>query len=428
MTGGRNQQGSALVVVLVMVVVLSGLSVLAIANAFQKNTSTEVLVENSQSLHVAEAGVDRAIAEINCNAAGILGTHGPFNLGSGSYTTTVTDWFTDGIDNDGANGVDDVGEQFHYTILCTATGNLGAKDPVQKQVEAIVRRQPFTGFARAMFGKDQVTLGGTVFTDSYDSALGTYAAQAVNVDPHVGVPVARYKGDIGSNGPIGDVGTVDVFGNSTAGPGFSTTITSNCYIHGSTAPSPVPIPMPDVVYDPPAGCPPVPNNGTTASTLTNSAVLNGGSYRCAAVRLANHQVLQITGNVTLYVDGDILVTAKEEVRITGSGKLTIYHGSGSIHITGGSNTNTSGKPETLMVYSATTDSVNAGGNSTFTGCIYAPNSPTQLEGNTEYFGSVTGKSIKCQGTVDFHYDEALGRMNLVVPGPCEVRSWREIPR
>lgn len=257
------------------------------------------------------------------------------------------------------------------------------------------------------------------------TALGHVDA-SLHSDPAVTTNnIGFRKGDVGSNGSIGDVGTVQVYGNSTAGPGFSTTITSNCYIDGSTAPATSPTPLPPMPCDPPAGLPPVPNNGTTASTLTNSVNLAGGTYQCAGISLANKQVVNITGDVTIYVTGDILLTAKEEVRITGTGKLTIYHKQGQLHVTGGSNTNTAGKPATLLVFSETTGDVIIGGNSTFTGCIYAPLAPIKPAGNCEYFGSMTGKSIQCQGTADFHYDEALGRMQIFATGPCRVRAWNE---
>jgi len=421
----RSEQGSALIVVLVMIVVLTSLAAFLLSDSYFRGQSAADLTEKSKSLHLAEAGVDRAIADLNRGTVGtgVFGTQAnPVVLANGSYYTTVRDWSTDGVDNDGVSGVDDLGEIYYYTITCTAKGERNVKYPLESAVEVIVKRQPFVGFARAMFGKDSLSLGGTIFTDSYDSALGTYAAQAVNSDPHTpGKAIGRFKGDVGSNGPIGDVGTVDVYGNSTAGPGFTTTITSNCFIYGSTAPSPTPVTLPTIPYTPPAGL-------AIGAFPGLPATLGSGNFRYASISMTGNssKILTISGNATIYLEGNMSVGGQTSIKILPGASLKIYNKAGTLDLTGGGVINQDGNPASFQIFSEAATEIKITGNSGFYGIVYAPTADVKPAGTSVYYGSMTGKTIQCQGTADFHYDEALGRIQITTPGPCEVKAWRQI--
>ena len=50
----------------------------------------------------------------------------------------------------------------------------------------------------------------------------------------------------------------------------------------------------------------------------------------------------------------------------------------------------------------------------FYGVIYAPNTTVQLDGSSNYYGAVVGKTLTVTGSAQGHYDELLelGEVNL----------------
>ena len=85
---GRGQEGIALVITLLVMTIL-----LIMGSAFMSISSTETLIainerNRVQAYHLAEAGAERAIAQLNVNA-GYTGTGGEQPLGLGTYSATV---------------------------------------------------------------------------------------------------------------------------------------------------------------------------------------------------------------------------------------------------------------------------------------------------------------------------------------------------
>jgi hypothetical protein len=46
------------------------------------------------------------------------------------------------------------------------------------------------------------------------------------------------------------------------------------------------------------------------------------------------------------------------------------------------------------------------GGDSFTGMIYAPEADLRARGNASFYGSITSSTFYCNGTFDFHYDQA----------------------
>jgi hypothetical protein len=192
-----------------------------------------------------------------------------------------------------------------------------------------------------------------------------------------------------------------------------------------------------VVYNPPPGCLPVPGTASIAGTVSGSTVIPAGTYRCSSIDLASKKNITATGDVTLYVDGGITMTAQTSITVDDGCKLTIYHGGGDIKLSGGDQVNgktvgvgaaaaiVMGKPEQLLLNSATTGQIDLVGNADASACVYAPKATVYLRGTAALYGSVVGKTITNVGTPDFHYDEALGRLQITALGPCTIKAWNE---
>ncbi len=441
-----NQKGSALIVVMIVVAVLSGLIVFMLEDASNKFTETVAKVEDAQCFNIAEGGVDLAIAELNLAEDGKIGTDvwneasddtnnngrpdfdepnvNPVDLGSGEVYAYSVNWFTDGVDNDGVNGVDDAAEEGYYTIYSGARDSSVTRYGTTVNLEVIVVPVPTSLFRMAMFGDDWADVGGTAMADSYDSDVGTYISQKVNVNATTGLLYAKANGDVGSNGNITASGTVDIYGKGTCGapdPGpppvaYTTTEVGGAFIDGDTSPAPEVVDLPVPVYTPT-----VASSGACNSNTT----LNAGTHRFDSVQLMASKKLTINGDVTLYVDGEIKLSAMAEIEITPGAKLTLYHGSGDCDLSGHGLVNSSTIPANFIMHSSSTDVVKINGSSDFHGAVYAPAASVTVNGTSETFGAFVGNTMKFLGTSDFHYDEALGRIEVGTP-VYAVKSWRQL--
>jgi hypothetical protein len=127
---------------MVVVVVLAFLAISILTNAQNRSILVELNIEEQKSFQAAEAGVDRAIHDLNMGGTGRLGTTAwqaatddpnnnrypdlvgndlepniaPVVYGDVSFFTYAINWMADGIDNDGNGLVDDAAEEDWFTV------------------------------------------------------------------------------------------------------------------------------------------------------------------------------------------------------------------------------------------------------------------------------------------------------------------------
>ncbi len=130
------------------------------------------------------------------------------------------------------------------------------------------------------------------------------------------------------------------------------------------------------------------------------------------------------------------ITAGRNVTIVGSGTTNV---SGTVNIpststlivyTDGALSGTfvnSSWAGALQLYSTTSAGTTLNGNDNIRACIFAPNSAITGNGGGSsgaFYGSFVGASVRSNGHMDFHYDEALGRIPAAKPWTLTV--WREL--
>jgi Flp pilus assembly protein TadG len=122
--------------------------------------------------------------------------------------------------------------------------------------------------------------------------------------------------------------------------------------------------------------------GTTAGGNYNGGNLSltAGNYSYTSFNQNAGNTLTITGNVNIYV-------------------------SGNINLNGIVNNN--GIPGHLSIYNTAAAGVNIGGTGTVFALIYAPASPINLNGNAQVYGAMIGTSFNSGGGTQVHVDEAL---------------------
>jgi len=127
----RNQEGTAMIFTIVLILVMSVLTVSIVLLVASDTSSIETDVHLTRALYIAEAGLERKVAQMNNgNNDDIEGA-----FGGGSYEVSVVDWSSDGIDNNNDGVVDDAGENNYYSLT-----SFGAINERMRKIEMIVKR------------------------------------------------------------------------------------------------------------------------------------------------------------------------------------------------------------------------------------------------------------------------------------------------
>ena len=252
---------------------------------------------------------------------------------------------------------------------------------------AMLRGQDSTGLGYGIVGLDSVSLNGITSTDSYNATLGAYGVNG-NVDSF---------GTIASDGNISLVGTVTIHGDAHAGPDYPTdslSINSNSSITGWQSPLDTnliyPAPVLGSYSNSPIATDYLDSNNNFVLNGKASATIPAGSYFVNDLKMTGNTTINVSGPVTIYVNGNVDLT-------------------GSVNIN-------QGLPADLKIVVLNAGStVDLGGGSELFAQVYAPLSDVKIHGtssNFGFFGSVVGKTLTVSGNSAIHYDESQGLGNL----------------
>lgn len=240
-------------------------------------------------------------------------------------------------------------------------------------------------FAR-IFGRQQIDVTGTATayarggptSDGFGivgiNSIGSNGNGA-SIDSYVppNYTPLRQNAKCASNGNI-DLGNGDVYGDARPGVNKHLYQGPNSIVTGYTAPLTEPL-----VY-PPAVAP----GGATALGNFSGSSLAPGTYTATKINLPrNFTVTGTTGNVSIYLNGN-LDTA------------------------GNTNANSTGTASRFRVYVIGNHSVNIQGNSDVRMWLYAPECTFDMNGGTNFWGSMVGKTVSFKGNSNIHYDESSG--------------------
>lgn len=384
----QGQDGMALVITLVVMTLL-----FVMGTAFLTISSTETLISINernrlQAFHLAEAGIGRAVAELNVNAM-YGGTASEEPLGVGTYMVEVTDLPV----------LDDILDR--KRIVSTAfVPNSAVPNRAMAQVQVEVRRG--SPFQYALLGLDFVELEGNLLVDSYDSSLGEYSPSTAGARGHIWsngnitlLTNNMIKGDVIAGGSVSRFASTTITGTVVErAPGVSvvTDISFPPYTASTTGISP------PEAYDP------VTHNLTVGAGET--VTFDPGLYSFHRVALGPNAKVVLDGPVVLYLTG-------------------------RFHARGGGVINTSKKPANLIIYSSAPVQ-NAieldAGRGEFYGAVYAVNGEFDIDtGRWKVFGAVVAKRVDLDRNMEIHYDASLARLSLPVGKfrPA-AGTWREI--
>lgn len=403
------ERGNMLLAALFLSLMLAGLAVGLLGEGMAARAGVVRSETSVRALEVAEVGLARAELEL---ASGL----DPGNDGLGSITGT----WAGGEYSVTVNADPLLAERFS----AVATGSV---ENSQRRIEVGLRRRSAGAFIEGLFSINDLTFGGNSVSDAYDTRLGSYASQAVNVDAYGSY--AQQGGNLGSNtGFITLMGSsVTVRGDAIPGPGRSVYENGNPVVTGDTAARETERNVPPTSFAEFSGANTTNQNGTwlvagkapnwdpVAKSFRGNAgstvTLNAGTYFFSSFSLQGNATLRINGDVKIYVTG-------------------------SMDLTGGTLVNATGRPAAMQVYAhpyalppgftPTSTSVKVAGGNQSALVMYGPAAALTLHGGSHIYGAAVARSIDVSGGVDYHYDKALESLLPIGAARVERLYWREL--
>jgi hypothetical protein len=310
----------------------------------------------------------------------------------------------------------------------------GRDDGSEVGVEVVVQQTPQGFFRWAAFGEEELHMDSNARTDSYDSSLGTYTAQATNGSGSN--QYANTEGDIGSNGTITMDSNIGVYGDASPGPGESVIDGGgpSGVITGSTTPMLAPIALPEIVV------PSIPL--TSASlTITGATTLASGSYYYGSLTVNNSKELTINGPATVVVDNFNLKSGSS-LLINASGGPVEFFVVDDFKLNSNTTVQSTTQDPSDVAFNLLSDNIlDPGIDVTFDedlvdfdsgskmyATIYAPSAEITIDSNFELFGSLIARRVDLDSNCRIHYDERLATLSEDEDPVYETLCWRLVAR
>ena len=427
--GMRGQQGTALILVIVVLAALTFLGVIGSRSALTELQMTRQDVLSKQALGVAEAGLNHAYRLVvasggfsNELAGG--GTGGTL-AGIGSVATldgasyrfrafgggASDGYYVEAQDDfDELTGANDPTVDKNLRIYLVSRGRVGGAERV---VTASVSGTSL--FPYAIFADRFITMSGGSITDSFDSRTAPYNALTAGNDASVRTGGTNGTGDVTLTG-----GSTRVNGDATAGVGTVSAPAGG--VTGTTTSN-----GPTMSY------PPVPScwaaNGNQYSNSTGITLIGGSTYGGVATG-----VLNVSGNSQNVILASNRSYCFNTITLQGGGTLTVngpvtISVTGAVNFSGGSVSNTTALATNLLLYSSMNAPTNqnaiklSGGSAAYM-AVYAPQAGITMSGGTsDFYGAVIGASVTDTGGIGVHYDDALAGIMSAVG---QLTGWHEV--
>lgn len=385
----HSERGSITLMAAVFVIALFGLTFAVLTDVTASKRLFERGEAGMRALEAAETGLARSEVEISSKSD-------PDKDGLGTLQGTFAGAAYNVV------AVQDPVLTDQWTV--TSRGTQGTSTRV---LETRIRRTPKGTWKFGMYGGNSILIGGGSNTDSFDSRKGSYASQLTGADKFGNY--AAQTGAVASNGNI-TVQSSEVRGDSSAGPGFNTTITGTGNVTGSTADLPKAMNAPDTSLQDFVKAATVNDNGNWMSTggLTYNPITK-------VLTVSGGKMLTLTKNT--YFFSKIILSGNSTLKINGGGGPVKIYVTDQIDFSGGVVVNQTDKASNLQFYQEpyplpvgyvpTINTANLSGGSDTYCTYYGPSTPLTLSGKGTIYGGVAAKSVTVMGGTPFHYDAAL---------------------
>lgn len=394
----RRDRGIAMVLVVVAVAMalilsLSFLSTQATTTGIAHNVSN-----HSQARHIAESGMNLAIAEIKANASwrddhpnGAWTT--AQTLLGGTFIVTVED----GIDTDGDGIVDGDGDLTDDTTEPVTISVKGTFDGMTHTARAIITggSGPLLLQTAAVADKVETKKG---IVDSWDSSKGSYLSTKSSNAVVSTNSKSKNKLKVKDNGIIkGDV-FVGVGGNTNQ----VVEVSKGGSITGSKNNLTAQVTIPGVV---------APDIGASVGNLSYSSGLTiiSSDVYCDSFKISGSAIVKITGHRTIVANGEFNMKDSAQIQIAPDSSLNLYVGSitekPKLKIEGSAKINaTTDQPHLVIVYNVSKERLEIKGSSQVYALFVMPSAELKVMDTAQLFGASRTRNLKVEGNGQYHLD------------------------
>ncbi|MEE8404613.1 MAG: pilus assembly PilX N-terminal domain-containing protein [candidate division Zixibacteria bacterium] len=395
-----SEKGTAILIVMALIAMLTSVAIMSVNRSTTDIDLSYNQLQEDKAFYIAEAGLHRAMTELNANSSWRNGYYKQV-LNGGYYNISFVDSLTDSTLID--------------TLIISAQGYF---DKSISNLEAWVVPEYYRPFQYAAYGDDSVLLDNNVCTDSYNSDSGTYAATQIN-----------QGGDLGSNGQIELTNSATVNGNIQTSDTGNINIEWPSVLNGdSTSTAPVinfsqvsddDFAWAETVNNAPAGFSGGytydPSSGKLSLSARDTLVLASGVYYFSDIELRNSANIQLApgAEVTIYMTGDLTLAqsssmnAWREIDPITNNKITF-----------------NGNPKDFVVYSKG-DNFTLGNLTRFSGAFLSVTADIVLEQNVDAYGSFVGKSVTVANSSCVHFDRDLLKYTTKKVKAMHLIAWKQ---
>ncbi len=419
-----SQQGAILAVTLIILVCLLVIVIPLLFKLIAQFRTTEKFYKSIVALNLAEAGVERAIWELN------RGLVSPWQISFGTNGISLWTTLNDFPEGKALGDIDirvDPSESPLY-LKIESTGKVPWSDgqTIDRTVRVVVERKLNSMFDFGIFASGRVDLGSDVEIDSYNSKVALYDVTKRGHNGRVGTNESATNSIfLGNNGKI--------YGNAGAGFGTDPTSlnqvinTNDGILEGtkfilSDVFSLTPVYPPlnifwsikgDYTY----------NDGANVGSIDQSS---SGLYTSF---LLDQGKVRVNGNVILFVVGEFKMKEGTTLEISQNSSLRLYLGGTFTQWQFTAVNNLTKDPTKLLILGTdmfTSDMVwNA--NADLYGAIYVPKAEVHYDSTSDLYGGIICSRLYIAPNVRIHYDEALKDVGIFQGGLPKllVKSWQE---
>ena len=381
-----NQKGTAILIALSLIAMLVAVGIMSVDRSTTDIELSFNQLHEEQSFYGAEAGIARAMVEINRN----FSWRGPIvdeQLGGSKYTVIVLDSTWDSTLAD--------------TVIIRSTAR---REGSAVNLEVWIAPYYFQPFRYAAYGADSIIMRNTSCTDSYNSDSGSYDST-----------VLLEGGDVGTNGVIIMANTANIYGDATTSGG-TITLDGSATISGDTSTSEDPMDMTAI------------DAGDYSWAQANSLAPSGftGSYfydpTTDALSIGNDDTLVLSDGV--YYFSSLTLGQQSSLQIAPGADVTIYM-TGDLTIGQFSSVNHGGSATDLTVYSQG-NMLELRNHTEFVGAFWGTNTSIFIENNTDIYGSIIGASVNIENSACIHFDRSLLKLITTAIERMDIVAWRQM--
>ena len=413
-----HERGIVLIVTLVLMVVMLILAMPFLFKLSAQYRSTDKSFKSLAAINLAEAGVERAIWELNHRD--ISTWDGDSNVRSLTISSFQTSCGADvGDITISVTAPDSDNPEIESTGQITMAAGLA----ISKTVRVALERDGGSSLLDfGIFGDEGIEMSGNATINSYDSRNGPYGDDNMDWNGHTGTNSTQI-------GCIDLNNNTKIFGDAVSGPDSepeNVIVTrNNSEIIGEKLAAHELKELPFLF--PPEGL--LWKGSYVLIDNLEDTIGESGEYTSFILE-SNAKVI-ITSDVTICVTGEFNMKSNTQIDILDGCSLILYLGGSFLQHSNSQINNLTQDPTKLLVLG--TEDFNSGlvwdSNSTFYGAIYAPQADVLYNSNADFYGSIIGHYIELNSNGKIHFDEALKDLDLGDgagrASKYAVKSWNE---